>query len=151
MIVDTSVLIALMRAEPEARALGQAMRDAPARRLSAASYVEVAAVVDGAGDAVAASALDDLLAMWRIRIEPFTPAQARIARTAYQRFGKGIGHPARLDLGDCFSYALARDLGEPLLFEGEDFTHTDIELVVEPIRGKRLSEVVAAYDTSTSR
>jgi ribonuclease VapC len=149
MIVDTSVLIALMRTEPDATALGKAMRDAPVRRLSAASYVEVAAVVDGAGDAVASSALDDLVVAWQVRVEPFTAAQARLARTAYQRFGKGSGHPARLNLGDCFSYALARDLGEPLLFKGEDFTHTDIELVVEPIRSRRLSEVVAAYGAST--
>jgi ribonuclease VapC len=71
--------------------------------------------------------------------------QARIARAAYRRFGRGSGHPARLNLGDCFAYALARDLGEPLVFKGADFALTDIELVTEPVREKRLSAVVARY------
>jgi ribonuclease VapC len=97
---------------------------------------------------VSSSALDPFLNESRIQIEPFTPAQARIARAAYQRFGKGSGHPARLNMGDCFSYALARDLGEPLLFKGDDFTLTDIELVIEPIRHRRLSEIVANYGIS---
>ena len=78
-------------------------------------------------------------------VEPLSEEQARIARSAYQRFGKGNGHPARLNMGDYFSYALARDLGEPLLFKGEDFKLTDIEIVIEPSRQKRLSEIVAAY------
>jgi ribonuclease VapC len=85
-----------------------------------------------------------------VRIEPLTEAQARIARTAYQQFGKSSGHPARLNMGDCFSYALARDLGEPLLFNGDDFTLTDIEIVIEPIKHRRLSEVVAAYGVAAS-
>lgn len=83
-----------------------------------------------------------------ITIEPLTERQARIARDAYQRFGRGSGHPARLNMGDCFSYALARDLGEPLLFQGEDFLQTDIELVTTPIREQRLSEIVASYGPS---
>ena len=78
-------------------------------------------------------------------IEPFTSSQALIARTAYQRFGKGSGHAARLNLADCYSYALAREFGEPLLFKGNDFALTDIELVIEPIKHRRLSEVVAGY------
>ena len=80
-----------------------------------------------------------------IEIVPFTPAQARLARIAYQQFGRGSGHPARLNMGDCFAYALARDLGEPLLFKGRDFALTDIELVTEPVKERRLSEVLAAY------
>ena len=75
---------------------------------------------------------------------PFTVEQARIARVAYQQFGRGSGHPARLNMGDCFAYALARDLGEPLLFKGGDFALTDIEIIVEPVRSRRLSEVVAS-------
>ncbi|OGO58477.1 MAG: ribonuclease [Chloroflexi bacterium RBG_16_69_14] len=145
MIVDTSVLVALIREEPDAAAFGRAMGAATIRRLSAANYVELAVVVDGSHDPVASSALEDLLAVWRIQVEPLTAVQARLARAAYQRFGKGSGHPARLNLGDCFAYALARDLGEPLLFKGDDFKLTDIEIVTEPIRHKRLSEVVAAY------
>ena len=145
MIVDTSALVALLRDEPEAAAFARLLRAAPRRLLSAASYVELAAVVDGRGDPVLAGALDAWLAAWGIEIEPLTVEQARIARTAYQRFGRGSGHPARLNLGDCFAYALARDLGDPLLFKGADFALTDIELVTEPVRERRLSEVVARY------
>ena len=145
MIVDTSALVALLRNEPEAAAFARLLRAAPRRLLSAASYVELAAVVDGRGDAVASGALDAWLAAWRIEIVPLTVAQAGIAREAYRQFGRGSGHPARLNLGDCFAYALARDAGEPLLFKGDDFAHTDIELVTEPVRERRLSEVVARY------
>jgi ribonuclease VapC len=148
-IVDTSVLVALIREEADAGAFGRAMAAAPVRRLSSANYVELAVVIDGSGDPVASSALDDLLALLQIQVEAFTAAQARLARAAYQRFGKGSGHRARLNLGDCFAYALARDLGEPLLFKGDDFKLTDIEIVSEPIRDRRLSEVVAAYGART--
>ena len=81
----------------------------------------------------------------QIEIVPFSVRQAQLAREAYQRFGRGSGHPARLNMGDCFSYALARDLGEPLLFKGADFALTDIELLVEPVKSRRLSEVLASY------
>ena len=145
MIIDTSVLVAMVKVEPDAEALAAAMTGAAVRRLSAASYVELAAVIDGNRNPVMSGALDALLTKFRIEIAPFTPAQARIARIAYQQFGRGSGHPARLNMGDCFAYALARDLGEPLLFKGGDFALTDIELVTEPVRSRRLSEVVAAY------
>ena len=69
----------------------------------------------------------------------------RIARTACRRFGKGSGHPTRLDLGDCYAYALVRKLGEPLLFKGSDFSQMDIEMVTEAIKRHRLSEVLAGY------
>jgi ribonuclease VapC len=144
-IVDTSALVALLRDEPEAPAFAGLLRAAPRRLLSAASYVELAAVVDGRGDPVLSGALDAWLAAWGIETVPLSVEQARIARAAYRRFGRGSGHPARLNLGDCFAYALARDLGEPLLFKGADFALTDIELVTEPVREKRLSAVVARY------
>jgi ribonuclease VapC len=144
-IIDTSVVVAIVHREPDGPAFAAAMSSAPARRLSAASYVELGAVLDGRRDPVISGALDGLLRAFRIEIVPFTVEQARIARTAYQQFGRGSGHPARLNMGDCFAYALARDLGEPLLFKGGDFALTDIELVVEPVRSRRLSEVVAAY------
>jgi ribonuclease VapC len=147
-IVDTSVLVVLLRDEPEAAAFARLLRAAERRRLCAASYVELAAVVDGRGDAVVSGALDAWLAAWRIEVEPLTIVQAHFARTAYQQFGRGTGHPARLNLGDCFAYALARDLGEPLLFKGDDFALTDIEVVTEPLRERRLSEAVARYGTS---
>ena len=149
MIVDTSALVAMIREEADVASYSEAIRQAQGARLSAANYLELAVVIDGLGDPIASSALDDVLRAYRIRIEPLTEAQARIARVAYQRFGKGSGHPARLNMGDCFAYALARDLGEPLLFKGDDFKLTDIELVIEPIKHKRLSEVVAAYGVGT--
>lgn len=145
MIIDPSALVAVLLREPEARAYARVIRAAPARRLSAASYVELSAVVDGRRDAVLSSALDELLIAWRIEVVALSAHQARLAREAYQRFGRGSGHPARLNMGDCFSYALARDLGEPLLFKGSAFALTDIELLVEPVKSRRLSEVLAAY------
>ena len=145
MIIDTSVIVALFKKEPEAATFAMLIDQAPTARISAGTYVELSVVIDGGRDAVASSALDPFLESSDIRIEPLTASQARIARAACQRFGRGSGHPARLNMGDCFSYALARDLCEPLLFKGDDFKLTDIELVIEPVRHKRLSEVVAAY------
>ena len=150
MIIDTSVLVALILNEPEAAAFALAIAAHPVRRMSAASYVELAAVIDGRRDPVLSGALDSTIRASRIEIVPFTVEQARMARAAYQQFGRGSGHPAQLNMGDCFSYALARDLGEPLLFKGVDFALTDIELIVEPVRERRLSEVVAAYSASAS-
>ena len=149
MIVDTSAIVAMLRFESDATALSEVLKSAAMVRLSAASYVELSVVIDGLGDPVLSGALDAVLAAYEIVIEPLTEEQARIARAAYQRFGKGSGHPARLNMGDCFSYALARDLREPLLFKGEDFKLTDIEIVIEPARHKRLSEIVAAYGVPT--
>lgn len=145
MIIDTSVVVAIVHREPDARSFAATMASAPVRRLSAASYVELAAVIDGRRNPVTSGAIDGLLRAFRIDVVPFTVAQARIARVAYQQFGRGSGHPARLSMGDCFAYALARDLGEPLLFKGGDFALTDIELIAEPVKSRRLSEVVAAY------
>ncbi len=150
MIVDTSVIVAILRGEPEAGAFEQVLARAPIARISAATYVELGVVVDGARDPVQSSALDAVLGAARVRVEPLTETQARIARAAYQRFGRGSGHPARLNMGDCFAYALARDLAEPLLFKGADFAQTDIEIVIEPIREKRLSEIVASYGISSA-
>ena len=146
MIVDTSALVAMIREEADATRYSDAIRQAPDRRLSAANYVELAAVIDGTNDPVARGILDEVLRTFRIEIVPLTETQAHIARGAYQRFGRGSGHPARLNLGDCFAYALARDLGEPLLFKGDDFRQTDIEVVIEPVRERRLSEILAAYN-----
>ena len=95
-------------------------------RLSAVSYVEAGAVTDSNRDPVLSRRLDDLIREVRMRIEPVTPRQAQMARQAYRDFGKGR-HKARLNFGDCFAYALAKDLDEPLLFKGTDFQHTDIE------------------------
>jgi ribonuclease VapC len=127
-IVDTSAQIAILRDESEARVFAEAIAVA-ACRMSAANFLEAAAVIDAARDPVASRRFDELLATAQIAIEPVTEAQARIAREAYRDFGKGSGHPAQLNFGDCFAYALAKESGEPLLFKGDDFHHTDIAAV----------------------
>jgi len=126
MIIDTSAIVAILRQEPEARRFAEAIEAAPVRRVSATTYVEIGAVIDGARDPVASRLVDELLAKAGIVIEPVTAAQARIAREAYRDFGKGSGHAAGLNFGDCFAYALAKATGEPLLFKGDDFSHTDV-------------------------
>jgi ribonuclease VapC len=125
-IIDTSALIAILRNEPEAAAYAAAIEAALHRRMSAASFLEAAIVIDGSRDPVASRRFDDLANEAQLVIEAVTEAQARIAREAYRDFGRGSGHPARLNFGDCFAYALARMTGEPLLFKGDDFSHTDI-------------------------
>jgi len=125
-IVDSSALVAILRNEADAADYAAAIEKADVCRISAATFLETAVVVDGSRDPVLSRRLDDLLADASIGIEPFTEAQAHIARQAYRDYGRGSGHPARLNFGDCFAYALARATGEPLLFKGDDFQHTDI-------------------------
>lgn len=126
MIIDTSALIAIMRTEDDAEVHARAMENAEVRRMSAASYLECAIVVDESRDPVASRKFDDLLRTAEIEMVPVTATQARIARDAYRDFGKGSGHPAGLDFGDCLSYAAAKEFDEPLLFKGNDFVHTDV-------------------------
>ena len=132
MIVDASAVIAILRQEPEAQAFARAISSATVRRISAVNYVEAAAVIDGSRDPIASRRFDDLFRAAQLLIEPVTEAQARTAREAYRDFGKGSGHPARLNLGDCFAYALAKVKGEPLLFKGDDFIHTDVSSALAP-------------------
>lgn len=127
MIVDSSALAAILRGEAEQAAFAQIIARSGGARLSAARYLETAIVIDRARDPVTRRALDPFLAANAITVKPVTPAQARIARNAYRDFGKGFGHPAQLNFGDGFSYALATEMGEPILFKGEDFGHTDLE------------------------
>jgi len=126
MIIDTSALVAILRDEPEAELCARAIESAAERRLSAVNFVETAMVIDGSRDPIASRRFDDLLTVAHVRIEPVTENQARLARDAYRDFGKGSAHPAKLNLGDCFAYALAKATGESLLFIGADFAHTDI-------------------------
>ena len=93
---------------------------------SAATLLESYIVIDRRSDAVARHAFDSFIMSAVTEVVPFTAEHAGIARQSYQQFGKGNGHPAGLNLGDCFTYALAKATGEPLLFKGEDFAHTDI-------------------------
>jgi ribonuclease VapC len=127
MIVDTSALIAILRDEPQAETLAHAIESSSVRRLSAVSFVEAAVIIDASRDPVASRRFDDLIKEAQIIIEPVTEEQARIAREAYRDFGRGTGHPAKLNFGDCFAYALAKFTAEPLLFKGDDFARTDIK------------------------
>src|SRR5690348_1188165 len=126
MIIDTSALLAILRDEPGATAYAEAIQVSTSRRLSAVSFVETAVVIDSGRDPIASRGFDELLRAAQIAVDPVTEEQARIARDAYRDFGRGSGHPARLNFGDCFSYALARVTGEPLLFKGKDFVHADV-------------------------
>jgi ribonuclease VapC len=126
MIIDTSAIIAILRDEAEAVPYARAIADATDRRVSAVNFVESAVVIDASRDPIATRRFDDFITEANISVEPVTKIQAQIARDAYRDFGKGSGHPARLNFGDCFAYALAKAFGEPLLFKGGDFTHTDI-------------------------
>ena len=126
MIIDTSALVAILRDEPEAGVCARAIESAAKRRLSAVNFVEAAVVIDGSRDPIASRRFDDLLKKAQVLIEPVTEIQARLARDAYRDFGKDIGHPAGLNFGECFAYALAKVAGEPPLFKDADFGHTDI-------------------------
>jgi ribonuclease VapC len=126
MIVDSSVIIAVLRGESDAAAISGALQAAPICRMSAVTYVESAVFTDSNRNPVLSRRFDDLLRDVGIRVESVTPEQAKIARQAYRDFGKGR-HKAGLNFGDCFAYALAKEMDEPLLFKGDDFLHTDVE------------------------
>ena len=126
MIVDSSAVVGILNGEPDAEALEDALVAARSRRMSAGTLVELYVVIDGKRDPVRSARLDELLQRSDVEIIDVTAEQAYIARAAYRDFGKGSGHPARLNFGDCFSYALAKVTGEPLLFKGDDFGHTDL-------------------------
>ena len=126
MILDSSVVIALLRQEPEALRFSRAIESSQPCRISAASYLEAAIIIDRSDDAIASRRFEEFFRLSRTVVEVVTARQAEIARQAYRDFGKGR-HKAGLNFGDCFAYALAKDLDEPLLFKGTDFKHTDIE------------------------
>lgn len=127
MIVDSSALLALLLNEPEAPRFAAAMASAVRLRMPAPGWFEAATLIDRRGNAVARSRLDAFRQRFAIEIAPFTEAHATLAREALRNFGRGTGHPARLNFGDCIAYAFARHEKEPLLFKGEEFLFTDIE------------------------
>lgn len=138
MIIDTSALIAILFREEDAEWLIRTIANEPECRISAANFLETAIVIDSRGDDEASRQLDHFISRAGIEIVPVTAAQAQIARRAYQDFGKGR-HKAKLNFGDCFAYALAIDTGEALLFKGNDFTHTDVQ-VVQAAEDERTSD-----------
>ena len=131
MIVDTSALIAVVNTEPGFEQFAAVLVAAPTVRLSAATLLESSIVTDGRRNPVLSARFDELLAELAVVVLPVTEAQARIARQAYRDYGRGSGHPAQLNLGDCFAYALAKDRGETLLYKGDDFIHTDIRSALD--------------------
>jgi len=131
MIVDTSALIAILKNEPEAQVFADAIEAAKVVRISAATYLETHIVVRGYKNPVLRGRLEEILENPGLQIEPVTAEQALIACDAHRDFGKGSGHAANLNFGDCFSYALAREKREPILFKGDDFGFTDLRAAVE--------------------
>jgi ribonuclease VapC len=126
MVIDTSAIVAILRRELEAESLLRRLTAAGSRSISAASVLEAAIVLEGKAGERGGDQLDLFLARAKIEIVSLTEEQTRIARKAWRRYGKGRGHSAQLNFGDCFSYALAKSLGEELLYKGEDFAHTDV-------------------------
>jgi ribonuclease VapC len=125
MVIDTSALLAILQDEPERRAFNEAIEAAASRAVSVASWVEVSMVIETRTGAEGLRDLDLFVDRARIEIVPVDVEQGKAARRAFSRFAKGR-HPAGLNYGDCFAYALASHLGEPLLFKGEDFGKTDL-------------------------
>ena len=125
MVIDTSALVALMCMEQEASRLARALEADPHRLISAATWMETAIVIEARYGEAGGRELDLLSAKADLSIREVDQQQAEFAREAWRRYGKGR-HPAGLNFGDCFSYALAKASGEPLLFKGEDFSKTDI-------------------------
>ena len=126
MIVDSSALLAVLFREPDAERYETALAAAPASRMSLANVLEASIVWEGRGGPAASQRLDLFMDQVGVEMVPVTAEHVTSARQAWRRFGKG-NHPAALNFGDCFAYALAEVSGEPLLFKGDDFTLTDIE------------------------
>ena len=125
MVIDTSALLAILQNEPERHAFNLIIESEDVRALSTANFVELSMVVESRYGPEGVRDLDLFLNRADIELVPVDSDQAYLARQAFRQYGKGR-HPAGLNYGDCFSYALAKSLGEPLLFKGEDFSQTDL-------------------------
>ena len=128
MVIETSAILAILEAEPDAAAFAEAIERDPVRLVSAASVLEASIVVVARHGDEGARELDLLLLKAQAEVVPVTGEHAALGRDAYVRYGKGR-HPAGLNFGDCFAYAVARASGEPLLFKGQDFSRTDVAAV----------------------
>jgi len=124
MVIDASALVAILRLEPEREEFARRIARAPSKRMSPVNWLEAAMRAERAGAADMA-ALETFVSAAGIAITPIDESQMRLAHRAWQVFGKGR-HPAALNLGDCFAYALAKQTGEPLLYKGNDFDRTDV-------------------------
>lgn len=125
MVIDTSVIVAIIEAEPEAPHFTNLIEGADPLLMSGVTRVECTCVLEGRKQAVGRAALEGLISRAAISILPVNQQQVDLACEAFRRFGKGR-HPAALNIGDCFAYALAKASGEPLLFKGDDFGRTDV-------------------------
>ena len=126
MIIDASGILAVLLSEPDPKRHEDAIAAVWPCRMSAVALLEAAMVVESRGGVAAGRELDVLLEKAAVELVPATPEHANAARRAWRRFGRG-NHPAALNFGDCFAYALAEPTGEPLLFKGNDFARTDVE------------------------
>ncbi|AFU05147.1 type II toxin-antitoxin system VapC family toxin [Nocardia brasiliensis] len=130
MIMDASALLAIVNGEPESDSFTKILGSTRGISMSVVNHFEVAIKVDRHPNPVLARRTEQLMERAGIELVPVSLEQAVIARAAYRDFGKGSGHPAQLNLGDCFAYALATVTKEPLLYKGNDFVHTDIRSAV---------------------
>lgn len=128
MVIDSSAIIAIVEREPEAPQFASAIAESPVRLMSAASLLETAIIVEVRYRDDGTKLLDELLSAMQIQIIPVTVDQVAAARVAYKQYGRE-NHEARLNFGDCFSYALAKTTDEPLLFKGDDFNQTDLPVI----------------------
>lgn len=126
MIIDTSALVAILEREPEGARFRELLRGADSVSISAGTMLEAAIVLDSRDPTKTSRLLDALVEALGVQIVPVDEQQVRVARAAYRDFGRGSSHPAQLNFGDCFAYALATITREPLLFKGDDFGHTDV-------------------------
>jgi ribonuclease VapC len=129
-IVDSSALVAMLWREPEGEAFAKAISADRSPVVSAANYLEAGIVIDRDRIPALSAKLDAVITELAIEIVPVTAAQAKLARQAYRDFGKGSGHPAQLNFGDCFAYALAAETGDQLLYKGDDFAQAGLARVV---------------------
>ena len=129
LIVDASALLAILMGEPERRQFRALIARSGSAQISPVNYLEVCLRIDRGATPDMADALEQLLGRLDLTIATVGPEQAHLAREAFQRYGKGK-HAAKLNLGDCFAYALAKARGEPLLFKGDDFRLTDVEVAI---------------------
>lgn len=139
MIVDTSAILAILFGEPDAQRYAAALQAPPRRRMSVANALEATIVAERRGGAPAGDNLERFIERFGIQLEPVTTDQLAAARRAWRRFGKG-NHPAALNFGDCFAYALAEATGEPLLFKGGDFALTDVAAALAPEEGAGIEQ-----------
>ncbi|RUU18686.1 type II toxin-antitoxin system VapC family toxin [Mesorhizobium sp. M7A.T.Ca.TU.009.01.3.2] len=132
MVIDTSAILAILKQEPDAPVIAQRLSGNQLMFMSAATLMECGTVVVGRYGAAGTAELRGLLERLKVTIVALTAEHAQAGIEAYALYGRGTGHPAKLNMGDCFSYALARTRNLPLLFKGNDFIHTDIEPALKP-------------------